>query len=116
MQNLSFWIDRYSANTSPRFDLFVTIGDALEYENAAGSVFKPVTSPSALAVGAVSWVNDAWEPYSSVGPTIDGRVKPDLAAPSAVTSAIYDPDPFFGTSSAAPHARVPLRCCRDSSR
>ena len=43
------------------------------------------------------------EPYSSVGPTIDGSVKPDLAAPSAVTSAIYDPDPFFGTSSAAPH-------------
>ena len=103
MQNLSLWIDRYSANTSPRFDLFVTIGDALEYENAAGSVVEPATSPSALAVGAVSWEDDAWEPYSSVGPTIDGRVKPDLAASSAVTSAIYDPDPFFGTSSAAPH-------------
>ena len=30
-------------------------------------------------------------------------MKPDLAAPSAVSSAIYDPDPFTGTSSAAPH-------------
>ena len=47
-------INRWSATTAPRFDLFVTIGDALEYENAAGSVVEPATSPSALAVGAVS--------------------------------------------------------------
>ena len=70
-QNLSFWIDRYSATTSPRFDLFVTIGGALEYRNAAGSVVEPATSPSALAVGAVSW---------------DGRRARSPTAPSAPRS------------------------------
>src|SRR6185295_14726768 len=74
----AFRIDRWSATTSPRFDLFVTIGDALQYETVAGSVVEPATSPSALAVGAVSWMDDALEPYSSIGPTIDGRIKPDL--------------------------------------
>ena len=102
-QDLSFSIARYSATISPRFDLFVTIGGALEYENAAGSVVEPATSPSTLAVGAVAWFDNVLEPYSSVGPTIDGRIKPDLAAPSAVTSALYAPLTFTGTSSAAPH-------------
>ena len=53
----------------------MTIGDALQYENAAGSVVEPATSPSALAVGAVAWWDNVLEPYSSVGPTIDGRVE-----------------------------------------
>ena len=43
------------------------------------------------------------EPYSSRGPTADGRLKPDLSAPSVVDSASYTPDPFDGTSAAAPH-------------
>jgi hypothetical protein len=108
-QNFSFLIARFSASATPRFDLFVTIGGALQYRNAGGSVIEPATSPSALAVGAICWLNNAWETYSSVGPTIDGRIKPDIAAPSAVTSAIYGPftacgvSGFTGTSSAAPH-------------
>ncbi len=101
--SFAFQINRWSATTAPRFDLFITIANALEYTNADGSVVEPATSQSALAVGAVAWWDNVLEPYSSVGPTIDGRVKPDLAAPSAVTSVIYDPDPFTGTSSAAPH-------------
>ncbi len=99
----SFAINRWSATTAPRFDFFVTIGDALQYTNSDGSVVDPATSASALAVGAVSWVDNALEPYSSVGPTIDGRVKPDLAAAAAVTSPIYAPSTFTGTSAAAPH-------------
>ena len=101
LESFSFVIDRWSAATSPRFDFFVTIADALQYTNAAGSVVEPATSPSTLAVGAVAWWDNVLEPYSSVGPTIDGRVKPDLAAPSSVTSGTYGV--FAGTSSAAPH-------------
>ena len=99
----AFQINLWSAAIAPRFDLFVTIADALEYTNAAGSVVEPATSPSTLAVGAVAWDDNILEPYSSVGPTIDGRIKPDLTAPSAVTSPIYSPWTFTGTSAAAPH-------------
>ena len=67
-------------------------------QTAASSSRRPrrALSPSAPSPGTTT------EPYSSVGPTIDGRVKPDLAAPSAVTSPIYVPT-VHGTSSAAPH-------------
>ena len=41
--------------------------------------------------------------YSSQGPTNDGRVKPDVAAPSCVTSTIYSPC-FAGTSASSPAA------------
>jgi subtilisin family serine protease len=56
----------------------------------------------AFAVGAVNWANDALEPYSSQGPTSDGRIKPDMVAPSAVKSASYSLF-FDGTSAATAH-------------
>src|SRR5439155_17747237 len=49
------------------------------------------------------------EPYSSRGPTLDGRTKPDLTGPDGVTTATYghadgcDSNGFFGTSAASPH-------------
>lgn len=49
--------------------------------------------------------NSTAEFYSSRGPTIDGRVKPDVAAVDGVsiTGAGSFSNPFFGTSAAAPH-------------
>jgi len=43
--------------------------------------------------------------YSSRGPTIDGRVKPDVTGMDgvAITGAGSFSNPFFGTSAAAPH-------------
>ena len=41
--------------------------------------------------------------YSSQGPTNDGRIKPDIAAPSCVPSTIYGPC-FAGTSASSPAA------------
>ncbi len=46
---------------------------------------------------------DTLEPDSSQGPTVDGRLKPDMAGPDAVLTSIRAPAPFFGTSAAAPH-------------
>ncbi|MHA2065931.1 MAG: fibronectin type III domain-containing protein, partial [Candidatus Thorarchaeota archaeon] len=51
---------------------------------------------------------DAIEPFSSLGPTNDGRVKPDLVAPDGVTNSIYGS--FYGTSSSAPHAAGAAAC------
>jgi subtilisin family serine protease len=94
-----------------RLDLFV-VGDVgpLEYSRPDGSIVDPAASPNALAVGAVCW-NGGLEPFSSRGPTIDGRVKPDLVAPDNVSTVTYGPalgfgcegDAFPGTSASAPH-------------
>ncbi len=86
------------------FDLFINGGLMHpDFIVAERSLSSPADARSALAVGAVNWANDVLEPYSSQGPTADGRVKPDLAAPSVVASVSYAPEPFDGTSAAAPH-------------
>jgi subtilisin family serine protease len=102
-------IVRVSGSGSPRLDLFISPGPDFEHQVAAGSITEPASSPAALAVGAVCWLGDAFETYSSRGPTIDGRVKPDLVAPANVSSATYgsfracEGSGFAGTSAAAPH-------------
>ena len=101
-------IFRFAATSAPRFDLFVA-GPTLQYQIAEGSVTEPGSSPNAMAVGAICWQNDALEPYSSRGPTIDGRIKPDIAGQDSVSTATDGPfagcgtSGFTGTSAAAPH-------------
>jgi hypothetical protein len=71
---------------------------------AAGSISAPANSPYALAVGAVDQNGQNLETFSSRGPTIDGRVKPDLLGFDGVSSNLSDfSGGFFGTSAAAPH-------------
>lgn len=74
-----------------------------DFAVAERSLSSPADAKGAFAVGAVNWADDVLEPYSSQGPTADGRIKPDLAAPSVVDSASYAPDAFDGTSAATPH-------------
>jgi subtilisin family serine protease len=100
----------YSAAASPRLDLFVYPTPDLEHQVAEGSVTEPGSSSAALTVGAVCWQNDGLEAFSSRGPTIDGRMKPDLAAPDWVSSFAYGRfggcggrSGFAGTSAASPH-------------
>ena len=69
---------------------------------AEGSIPTPGDAAGALSVGAVKWTGVDLEPYSSQGPSADGRAKPDLVAPTYVTS---NPDwpGTAGTSSSAAH-------------
>jgi hypothetical protein len=108
-ENYFIAIYRYDATAAPRFDLFVD-GPNLQYQTAAGSVTEPASSPSAFAVGAVCWQGTTIEPFSSRGPTIDNRIKPDLSGPDQVSSFTYGAfsscspaTGFPGTSAAAPH-------------
>lgn len=92
-----------------RLDLMTYPGPNLEYQVAGSSVTEPGTAPSALTVGAVCWSDNSLEPYSGEGPTIDGRIKPDLVGPDSVSSSVYGPftacgrSGFSGTSAATPH-------------
>ena len=60
----------------------------------------PGDARGALSVGAFNINSLAIPGYSTEGPTDDGRMKPDLAAPTAVAVA---GGYFSGTSAAAPH-------------
>jgi subtilisin family serine protease len=102
-----FWaIVGYRVTTSPRLDL-VSWSGPLEYQVPAGSITTPASSSSVLAVGAMCWQSRQLEPYSSQGPTIDGRVKPELVGHDSVSGMTYGPfercpSGFAGTSAASP--------------
>ncbi|HEY2167204.1 MAG TPA: S8 family serine peptidase, partial [Jatrophihabitantaceae bacterium] len=83
---------------------------------AAGSIDEDAASPYAMAVGAADASNSnpcqldgssattgrPLELYSSQGPTIDGRYKPDILGYDGTASSVYG-GAFCGTSAAAPH-------------
>jgi subtilisin family serine protease len=83
--------------------LFVHQTPLLELADPIGSLATPADAREALTVGAVNWRDNQLEPFSSRGPTADGRVKPDLVGPDGVSNAMYAPQGFYGTSAAAPH-------------
>lgn len=99
-------VDGASALSCPTQD---SAGNCIVPNQAAqGSVTSPANSPYALAVGAVDVGADGttpgtFEPYSSQGPTIDGRPKPEIAAWDGVSSYLSDfSNGFYGTSASAP--------------
>jgi hypothetical protein len=77
------------------------------FNTASMSVVSPAdTLGDLIAVGAVNQaVPNIIEDFSSLGPTFDGRSKPDMVAVDGVTvsGAGQFQTPFFGTSAAAPH-------------
>jgi hypothetical protein len=69
------------------------------------SIPTPGDAAGAIAVGAVDWRGNARKSYSSQGPTDDGRLKPDVVAPT--DTRIMGPAgvrAVGGTSNAAPNA------------
>jgi subtilisin family serine protease len=103
-------IRRFNATEAPRFDLFVReVQGAIEYPSMNGDITEPGTSPSTFAVAAICWANSVLEPYSSLGPTIDGRIKPDISGQDSTSNSLGAFDGncgnsgFTGTSAATPH-------------
>ena len=65
------------------------------------SLWTAAASAALLAVGAAYWgTPDTIEPFSSQGPTRDGRVKPDIIGADGGDSVTYGA--FPGTSQSAP--------------
>jgi subtilisin family serine protease len=75
----------------------------IDHNVPAGSVVVPADADGVITVGAVNAATPtAIEPFSSQGPTLDGRRKPELVAPDGVATTIITH--FVGTSAASPHA------------
>jgi hypothetical protein len=70
------------------------------------SIIGPADGRNVIAVGGTVWNTDVLAPYSSWGPTLDGRLKPDITAPTHVSTRTYGDQGFVfaGTSAATPHA------------
>lgn len=99
-------IERYSATRNVNLEMFFFSPREMQYIVPAGSLAIPADTEDAVAVGATYWGDDVIEFFSSLGPTTDGRIKPDLTAPDGVSTVSYNNAgfTFFGTSASAPHA------------
>ncbi len=94
-------VEAASVDRPATLDIFVE-GGVVAYPSPEYSLISPADAVGALAVGAAHWRGDTLAEYSSRGPTADGRLKPEISAPTGVSSASYD-EPFEGTSASAPH-------------
>lgn len=95
-----------SAGTTANYILdFFTNNGTMDQDLIAKefSLDDEATSKLGMSIGAVYWGDDVLESYSSQGPTNDGRLKPDLSAPSVVSVESYGTEGFNGTSAATPH-------------
>ena len=111
-----YWIgvQRFRANRRVKIDLVVTVDYELEHFVTAESLVVPGDSPYAVTVGAVAPGTLESRPYSSQGPTKDGRIKPDLVAGDQVSTTVYGQGGFFGTSAATPHVAGAAALLRSS--
>jgi len=95
-------VTAHDVDQAVTLDLFVE-GAEVAYPSADHSICPPGDAVGSLTVGAVNWRNDALASYSSQGPTADGRLKPEISAPTGVSGVTYSPKSFHGTSASAPH-------------
>ena len=100
----------YSGSTPGWIQVKVWDVELIEYYTESCGIASTAESrnPGMLAVGAAPWYNvQIIEPYSSRGPTPDGRVKPDIVGAACGETALRPLDEygdgFCGTSQAAPH-------------
>jgi hypothetical protein len=82
--------------------------ETLQFHTAGRSIANPAESanPGLLAAGAAPWFNpNTIEWFSSLGPTTDGRTKPDVVGADQGTTVTYGSRGFVfaGTSQASPH-------------
>ncbi len=95
-------VQRVEASANETLEIYIDL-PGLQYQVPEQSLTVPADGRQIVAVGAARWTNDVPEPFSSRGPTKDGRMKPDMAGPDGVSTESFGMLGFFGTSAAAPH-------------
>ncbi len=109
-ETFSIVVARKNEDLTPRrFDLYI-LGGIVMWEHIVPEGSVPNNSDAGggvISVGAID-VNVPGhlvvESFSSQGPTIDGRMKPEFATFDGVATTVPGFIPFYGTSAAAPHA------------
>jgi hypothetical protein len=101
-------IRRIGSPPTTRLTLYCRMDLSPTAQVTASSSPTPGDAVGAFSVGAFDATTLAPESYSSEGPTDDGRLKPDIAAPTNVLITPGDPEAEAltscgGTSCAAPH-------------
>ena len=103
-------VDHEGGDAPDWIQLLVWGTASIEHYTKSGSIGNPSESANRglLAVGAAHWDDvRAIEPYSSRGPTPDGRTKPDVVGADCGATALVSLNEynqgFCGTSQAAPH-------------
>jgi subtilisin family serine protease len=102
-------VHAYRANRPMWLRLFeIESGPTFRTPTPHMSIVAPADCTCAVAVGAVNienWLTGPQEPFSALGPTFDGRIKPDIAGPDGVNNLFFSEQlgGFLGTSAAAPH-------------
>ena len=106
----SISVSHHSGSTPEWIQVSVWGVDSINPHTESSSIPNPAESrnPGMLAVGAAHWNSVGFiEPYSSRGPTPDGRVKPDIVGATCGATSLRPLDEygdgFCGTSQAAPH-------------
>ena len=100
-------IKKSSAARSMNFRL-ISINHRFDsrYVTSSRSISEPSDAEGVVSVGAIRssrYIYGPQEDYSSQGPTMDGRIKPDIMGPTGVKTHAYDLQSFHGTSAATPH-------------
>lgn len=68
-----------AAKIAARVGILVVVAAGNEGNDPWKYITPPADADSVLAVGA-TYTNRSYAPFSSIGPTVDGRIKPDVAA------------------------------------
>ena len=97
-----------TAGDSDEIELFTRTApdrlSSLMYTVSQGSIVPPAVAEGTLGTGAFNYNKDTVAPYSSRGPTNDGRQGVTLLAPDCATTSAYGDSNYCGTSGASPHA------------
>ncbi len=80
-----------------------SVNDDLEYPISKSSVSVPADASGAIVVGAVNHLDGKLEPFSSQGPTNNGKLAPHVVGPDGVSTLSLNGNPFYGTSATAPY-------------
>ena len=95
-------MSKVSQRPSATLEIF-SINDEIEHPISYSSVSVPADADGAIVVGAINHLDGVLEPFSSQGPTNNGKLAPHVVGPDGVTTLAFNGDPFYGTSATAPY-------------
>ena len=95
-------MSKVSQRPSTTLEIF-SINDELEHPVSQSSVSVPADADGAIVVGAINHLDGVLEPFSSQGPTNNGKLAPHVVGPDGVTTLAFNGEPFYGTSATAPY-------------